>query len=166
MTFGILLNFLLPVFLIISIALLVYALITFIRSRNEHSPSLLRKSFKIAILPFLYILGVVVPIILIDRNNVRKSAQLAADAVGIYQYNTTDSLLINATLKSDKTFYLQDGPAIYTGKWEIYKFSQVITLQDKNQSQPFAATLRLTSGKVTALVLSTVKDSIVLTKTD
>lgn len=166
MTFGILLNFLLPFLLTISIALLVYALITFIRSRNEHSPSLQRKSFKIAIFPLLYILGVVGPMILIDRNSARKSAQLAADAVGIYQYNTSDSLQVSATLRSDKTFYLQDGPTLYTGKWAIYQFSQVITLQDKNQSKPFAATLRLTSGKVTALILSSVKDSIVLTKID
>jgi hypothetical protein len=114
MTIGILLNYCFPFFLIVSIALLAYALVTFIKSRVEHSRPLLRKSFKIGIFPLLYILGIFVPMI---------------------------------------------------GKWAIYHLSEVITLQDNKQAQPFYATLRLTAGKVTALVLSTVKDSIVMKKT-
>jgi uncharacterized membrane protein YeiB len=150
MTFSILLNFLLPFFLFISIALLLYAVVTFVRSRRTDSKPLRRKSFKIAILPVLYIVGVVIPIIVIDQKNSSGSEQLATDAVGIYQTEATDTVQVNATLRTDRTFYLQDGPTLYTGKWAIYRFSHVITLQDKNQAQPFAATLRVVSGKVAA----------------
>jgi hypothetical protein len=165
MTFSILLNFLLPFLLIISIAVLIYAVVTFIRSRIQHSPHLRRTSFKIALLPVLYIVAVVIPMILVDRKDSRESEQLAADAVGIYQYSGADSVQVNLTLKTDKIFYLRNGPTLYTGKWAIYRLSHVITLQDKNQAEPFAATLQVISGKISALVLSTLKDSVVLMKT-
>lgn len=165
MTLTELLNFLLPFLLILSIALLLYAVVTFVRSRLTGSKALRRKSFKIAILPILYFCGVVIPMIVIDQKNSRESEQLATDAVGIYQTAPTDSVRVNATLRTDRTFYLQDGPTLYTGKWAVYRFSKVVTLQDKHQAEPFAATLRVASGKVTALVLSTLRDSIVLIKT-
>lgn len=166
MTISVLLNFLLPFLLVISIALLLYAVSIFVRSRRTDSKPLRRRSFKIAILPALYIVGVVIPMIIIDQKNSRESEQVAADAVGIYQTQATDFVRVNATLKSDRTFYLQNGATLYTGKWAIYRFSQVVTLQAKNQAQPFVGTPRIVSGKVAALVISAVKDSIVLIKTE
>lgn len=155
-----LINLILPLLFIVSFGFLIYSIILFIRSLIKKSKSLRIKSFKVAILPLIYIVGMLSLFRFLSWNYNRK---MIPKVSGTYQYSFNDTFRLTAVLKKDNTFVLQSPLLDTSGTWKIETNTYFITFYGKGKKELTRTTLKITPTKSSLFFLNN-KDTIELVK--
>ncbi len=159
---GALINFFLPLFFIASIGLLAYSLVLLIVSLVKKSPSLRKKAFKFAILPLIYVVGMLSLFRFVSWNYNRK---MMPKISGTYQYSLNDTFRLTYQLRSDNTYMIKSPALTASGTWAIESNTKLITFYDQDKKELTRSLLKLTSIKPSLLFLNN-KDTIELVKQD
>jgi len=157
-----LINFIIPLLFIVSFGFLIYAIILFIRSLIKKSRPLRIRSFKIAILPFIYIVGLLSLFRFLSWNYNRK---MMPQVSGTYQYSLNDTFRLTTVLRKDNTFSIHSPLIDTSGTWTIETNSYFITFYGKDKKELTRTTLRITPTKSSLFFLNG-KDTIQLVKQD
>jgi hypothetical protein len=155
-----LINLILPLLFLISIGFLLYSIVLFVLSLVRKSRQLRIRSFKVAILPFLYIVGTLSLFRLQDWNYNRK---MMPKVSGTYQYSFNDSLRLTYELRSDNSFLVTSPRMTDSGTWAIGTNTYLISFYDRNKKELTRSLFKWTPATSALLFLNN-KDTIELIK--
>lgn len=122
----VLLNFLLPVSLLLSIGAIIYAIILFLSSINGGKKSNRIKAVKVATVPLVYISGVLT---LAHFKRVETNQSIVRELTGVYRYHR-DKSVSNANLNFESRFTINKdftysyynnyhGDTSFVGTWKV-----------------------------------------------
>ena len=157
-----LINFIFPLLFFVSIGFLLYSIVLFVLSLVRKSRQLRVRSFKVAILPLLYIVGTLSLFRFLSWNYNRK---MMPKISGTYQYSFNDTFRLTYELRSDNTFLINSPQMTASGTWAIETNTYLITFYDQNKKELTRSLFELTPDKSALLFLNN-KDTIQLVKQD
>ena len=141
---GSLINVLLPVLLIAAVALTIYALVLFIRSVLKKSKELRAKSLRIAAIPLLYIVCMLLYFVYINNHDKSITRQLP----GTYLYKLSDSIRFQAVIKPNHVYELSAGGDVLTGHWRLVSNTETVLFYDQTGKEFTHSTLASDSGRI------------------
>lgn len=157
-----LINLILPLLVFVSLGFIIYAIILLIRSWIKKSRLLRIKAFKVAILPIIYIVGMLSLFKYVSWNYNRK---MMPKISGTYQYSLNDTFRLTYELRSDNTFLVKSPLMTASGTWAIEPNTYLITFYDQEKKELTRSMLKMTQTKPSLLFLNN-KDTIELVKRD
>ena len=153
-------NLLLPLLFLVSIGFLLYSIVLFILSFIRKSRQLRLRSFKVAILPLLYIVGTLSLFRFLDWNYNRK---MMPKVSGTYQYSLNDTFRLVYELRPNNTFLINSPQLTTSGTWSIGTNTYLITFYDQNKNELTRSLFKLSPNHCSLLFLNN-KDTIELVK--
>jgi hypothetical protein len=155
-----LINLIFPLLFIVSIGVLLYSIGLFVLSLVRKSRPLRTRSFKVAILPLLYIVGTLSLFRFLSWNYNRK---MMPKISGRYEYSFNDTFQLVYQLRSDNTYSIKSPRTTASGTWAIATNTYLITFYDQDKKEMTRSQFKSTPTKSALLFLNN-KDTIELVK--